>query len=138
MGETLLLELLPLPAPSIMAGPFLYSELFPGGRKEYETSILPRRIKTLRYLVETYRPRFVICYGRTNWQRYRELFDLHDEPEQLIAPRSRAVVGRYGETVVALTPFFDDPYFPHTAIKAVGERIIAAQQEIGRRGQGVN
>ncbi len=128
-GETLLIELLPLPASSTVDWPPLYNERFPGQRTEYYEQTLPKRIDRLRALVDEYHPRIVICYGRANWAHYRSIFNLQGLGEEVVAGGVKALAGRYGSTVVAFTPFFDYRYFPHVAIEAVGTRVAKLMGE---------
>jgi hypothetical protein len=74
-GNTLLAELMPIPKPKIER--WDYEELIPqfASRKEYYETIKPWRVKYLRGLIEEHRPKIVICYGKTFWGYFQELFE---------------------------------------------------------------
>jgi len=72
-GNTCLLELLPLPSPSV--GDWLYGEhsALPSlrSRQQYVHYIAPRRISSLRTRISDHRPRAVVFYSR-NYQAWWE------------------------------------------------------------------
>jgi len=125
-GETLLLELLPLPAPHMADWPDAYTERFQN-REDYGQFMRSKRIEILRDLVEKYRPTIVMCYGRSYWQYYRQIFALEGAPEDTVGQRTKAIVTQGEGTIVALTPFFGYRYFPQMAIGEVGAKILARQ-----------
>ena len=69
-GETLLGEVMSLPASSI--GDWPYSGLFEN-RDVYWSAVWPKRRKTWRELIQNYQPRFIVTYGKRYWDAYREL-----------------------------------------------------------------
>ncbi len=123
-GETLLLELLPLPAPRIADWPDAYMERFQNW-SDYEQHVLTKRAVTIRDLVQKHHPQAVICYGRHYWRHYRDIFNLGSASEDTVGHNTRILVAQYERTIIALTPFFDYRYFPHMAIGEVGSRILA-------------
>jgi len=79
-GDSLLVELLPLPSPSLQVWP--YAELGLGTRAEYQKRCLPDRIQLLADLWRSSHigPRVAIAYGRSYWRHYRKVFGLSEEP----------------------------------------------------------
>jgi len=79
-GDTLLVELLPLPSPSLQDWP--YAGLGVGTRVEYQRRWLDPRIDLLARLwrESTTTPRVAVAYGRSYWKHYRRVFSLptHD------------------------------------------------------------
>jgi hypothetical protein len=73
-GRTLLVELMPIPKPSLMA--WGYQQLIPqfATREHYYRVVKPRRINYLRRLLREHSPSVVICYGKSYWSDYKELF----------------------------------------------------------------
>ncbi len=69
-GETLLGEVMPLPASSI--GDWPYVGLFVN-RDVYWSEVWPKRRKMWRELIQKYQPRFIVAYGKRYWDAYREL-----------------------------------------------------------------
>lgn len=78
VGDTALLELLPLPAPSVAAWPYAslaptHSELT--DRQTYRATHAPRRLETLQRLIRRAMPQAVVCYGlqyRAAWASLSE------------------------------------------------------------------
>ena len=73
-GDTCLLELMPLPAPSISS--WIYGEIsnlpYLASRKKYREHVTPLRIAHLQNRVRHYRPKAVIFYGsgyNSHWKR---------------------------------------------------------------------
>lgn len=85
-GDTLLVELLPLPSPSVQDWP--YEELGVGTRAEYQRRWLPSRTELLARLwrESPTTPRVAVAYGRSYWDHYRSVFGLHGQTgEPLVA-----------------------------------------------------
>src|SRR5205814_39705 len=62
-----------------------------------------KRVEMLHELISRHAPRFVFCYGKSNWDHYREVFrEASFEP----VLDGRVELARLEESVVALTPFF--------------------------------
>jgi hypothetical protein len=78
VGDTLLVELLPLPSPSLQDWP--YEGLGVGTRREYQRRWLSQRIDLLARMwrESSTRPRVAIAYGRSYWKHYRKIFGLPD------------------------------------------------------------
>lgn len=77
---TCLLELMPLPAPSI-ASAWLYGELSESPelqtRQAYFAAISPKRKSTLAALIRKHRPRNVVFYGKSYFQEWNEIAGEH-------------------------------------------------------------
>jgi len=69
-GETLLGEVMPLPASSI--GDWPYAGLFET-RDVYWSAVWPKRRKMWCELIQNYQPRFIVAYSKRYWNAYREL-----------------------------------------------------------------
>ena len=69
-GETLLGEVMPLPASSI--GEWPYAGLFENWDVYWSVVWLKRR-EMWRDLIQSYQPRFIVIYGKRYWDAYREL-----------------------------------------------------------------
>lgn len=111
-SDTLLTELLPVPTSRHRTWPAGYRELL--GYETYEAyraDQMPRRKEMLRRLLDRHRPRYVFCYGNSDWPEFKDLFP--DVPpagwkEQVTEPihgaRPQAFqVARNGEAMVVLT-----------------------------------
>ena len=97
--ETFLTELMPLPCPNIREWP--YTSICPS-RVEYNAMVRPGRIMWLRSAIDSFKPSFVICYGKGNWPIHREIFHgIHFDPEL----NSQILVGEKGETTILLLRF---------------------------------
>ncbi len=106
-GETLLLELLPLPKPGANYWPESYVSLGFESRMTYEERIRPLRIQLLRQLVTTNdpQPKYLFCYGRRNYGYYRDLVGDYDWDEKPLMG-TQIWIKRLNATWVVLTPFF--------------------------------
>ena len=100
-GETLLVELMPIPKPSV--GAWEYAELLPqfGSREEYYQRVKPRRLAYLQGLIRENRPRMVVGYGKGYWVEYQALFSDVD-----FAAQGPFMVGRKPGLTVLLTDHF--------------------------------
>ncbi len=99
-GETLLTEILPLPALSVSDWPMAYQQKW-ATKESYRQEVLPERIKTLRDLFEANHPRYVFCYGKGHWEHYKKVF-----PEVEPALDGFVELATIGSSKVILTPFF--------------------------------
>ena len=98
-GDTFLTELMPLPCPNSKVWP--YESICPT-RKEYNAMVRPGRIRWLRSEIATFKPRFVICYGKGNWRYHKEIFsDVEFKPEL----NEKIQVGKDGVSTILLIPF---------------------------------
>jgi hypothetical protein len=96
-----LIEMLPLPAPSL--GQWPYDTIFPDfpSRESYRIDQLPKRIDLIkRHLA--YGPKLVVAYGSAYWPNYKALFPGVGQ-WQSAAPFQ---VGRGQHSTVILTPHF--------------------------------
>lgn len=93
--DSLLVELLPLPSPSLHDWP--YEGLGVGSRRDYQRRWLPSRIELLGRLWREAptSPRVAIAYGRSYWEHYRSIFGLR---------------GRSSETIVTEDPTWAEGY----------------------------
>lgn len=71
--STFLLELMPIPKPSIKSW---YKDLFPqySSSDEYYEIERPRRIEIIKKLIKDNKPSVVIAYGKAYWDHYKLLF----------------------------------------------------------------
>lgn len=74
-GNTLLTELMPIPKPKISK--WGYENFIPqfSSRKDYYQQVKPRRVKYLRNLIDQYKPKVIIGYGKGFWTEYKSLFE---------------------------------------------------------------
>ena len=96
-------EILPLPKKSINDWP--YGNIF-DSPKDYFKKIFPIQLTSIRseYKSANPKPQFVFCYGKTYWNRHREVF----EPVTFSPAMNDAIrLGRNRHTVFILTNFFD-------------------------------
>ncbi len=104
-GPAALLELLPLPAPSIGSWP--YRELadrmpYLRDRASYVGHVLPGRVHRFSQLVTQYQPAAVVCYGLGYIEHWKAVFAV-PLTEITIAER-RCFGGRLGRTRVLVVP----------------------------------
>lgn len=59
---------------------------------------MPHRVKYLRHLLNEYRPKTVVCYGKGCWQKYQELFD-----KDRFSQHGPFMVAQHQDTCVILT-----------------------------------
>ncbi len=99
-GNSLLLELLPLPKPNVKS--WDYSLSFPEyvDVAAYRNAIVPQRIALISILVAKHKPRIIVAYGKEYWGYYRQIMSAVEFSE-----RSGFSVGSMGETTMILTHF---------------------------------
>lgn len=114
-GETLLGELMPLPASGM--GHWPYGALFPD-RRAYEKAIWPRRQRLWQALLARHNPRFLIAYGKAYWPRYRAL--LGESGWRSLAG-GRVLHKTFSGTEVFLTPFLGNGAFGRRDVAAILE-----------------
>lgn len=118
-GDTLLGELLPLPAPHTSDWPTRYRHWY-RDREEYGAAEYPRRQRMWRDLIQTHRPKYVCCYGNGNnneqWTRYRSLFDAADWKP---LASGRVQTAKCGPTTAYLLPFLGQGQLRLTDLHAV-------------------
>lgn len=100
-GETLLTELLPLPALGL--GHWIYEDW--ASREVYTREILPIRQQQLRQLINTYKPRYMLAYGSQYHPYYKHLLPT-DTNWIKLADTKRIEIGYNGQTAFVLMPFF--------------------------------
>ncbi len=100
-GQTLLVELMPIPKSSI--GAWGYEELIQqySSREDYYRKVKPRRLTYLRGLIGENHPQIVVGYGKSYWPEYRALFE-----DLKFAPRDQFSVGQAAGLTVVLTDHF--------------------------------
>lgn len=122
-GNTLLGELLPLPAPGTGAWPALYREWYPD-RDTYGEIEYPRRARMWRDLIERHEPKVVCCYGRgtanAQWARYQALFETS---EWRSLASGRVLTADWSTTTVYLLPFFGQGQLRLSDLQAVIEDV---------------
>lgn len=120
-GETLLAEILPLPAPRSSVWPEIYKQKWQT-RREYEREVRPERIRLLETLVREHKPALVVGYGKTNWDTYEQLTPGVEWVSEKVE-RTAVRHGRFGSTSVVLT------YGPTSRpMNASAERTVVARR----------
>ncbi len=132
-GDTLLLEMLPLPAKKATDWPDQYRSRFPS-RLAYEEEMLGKRISIVRDLVFNHRPQVVFCYGERYWSRYEAIFSLRDVEPYHYTVKTKQYSAKIGvwenNTVVVLTPFFVPYKLPNRELGNLMKRVETVQLEI--------
>jgi len=100
-GTSLLCELLPIPKPSINDWGYENFISQYSSRDEYYQVVKPRRVKFFQNLINEYRPKAVIGYGKKYWKDYQALF-----PNIKFFKRGQFLVARDTNFVVVLTDHF--------------------------------
>ena len=100
-GETLLLEVMPFPCPSL--SDWNYPNVLPQyrSREECHSDLRPQRLSFLRRLVEVHEPKVVITYGGNDKQPFRNLFT-----DWSIQRGALFDVGMRGNTLIILSKHF--------------------------------
>lgn len=100
-GQTLLVELMPIPKHDI--GAWGYEELIPQfkSHEDYYRQVKPRRLAYLQTLLREHCPRVVIGYGKNYWPEYQSIF-----PSMVFSARGQFVLGLSQNTRVLLTDHF--------------------------------
>jgi hypothetical protein len=104
-GPVALLEMLPLPSPSLGSWP--YSELanlvpYLRDRASYVANVLPARVQRLGRLVQQHEPAAVVCYGLSYTEYWSSVFAVPLEAVTLA--ERRCLSGRVGRTQVLVAP----------------------------------
>lgn len=99
-GNSLLLELLPIPKPSMSA--WDYPLTFPEypDVAAYRRDVIPRRIELVSQLVIDHLPRVIVAYGKEYWPYYRQILS-HAQ----FSERNGSLTGVRGDTLMILTHF---------------------------------
>lgn len=140
-ADTLLTELLPVPTNRHGTWPEGYSELLGySSLEEYRRDQLPRRRKLLHELFRSHPPEVVFCYGRGDWDEFKEVFDgipktrwseVKSSPPSGAKPQAFQIATD-GRTVVVLTNHFGGrgAHFSRQHIPAVVDAIRESQCEL--------
>jgi len=132
-GDTLLLEMLPLPAKKTTDWPDQYKSRFPS-RLAFEEEMLGKRISAIRGLASEHRPRVVFCYGERYWSRYEAIFSLRDVESYHYMVKTKSYTAKLGiwenSTVVVLTPFFVPYKLPNQELGNLAEHVETMQQAL--------
>ncbi len=100
-GQTLLVELMPIPKHDI--GAWGYEKLIPQfkSREEYYRQVKPRRLAYLQTLLHENKPQKVVGYGKSYWDEYKALF-----PGMHFARLGQFEVGKSDGQKIVLTDHF--------------------------------
>jgi hypothetical protein len=100
-GDTLLLELMPLPMRA--DDDWGYETLIPryASREAYYAAVKPQRIDAIKNLIAQYLPRVVVAYGKSCWDEYKSLF-----PNATWSDVGQFRIGRNKNTLAVLTDQF--------------------------------
>lgn len=113
-GDTCLLELLPLPSPSTTH--WIYGEHSDldvlRDRATYRTLIAPKRITTLREMIDAYAPRYVVFVGLSYVPHWNSVagIDLPTRPERPVTSpggRTRMVISRHPSSFGVTNGYFE-------------------------------
>jgi hypothetical protein len=99
-GETLLLELMPLPKVHHQAWPYEEFLLQFQSLEDYYRLIKPKRVKYVMRLIAKHNPKAIVCYGKRFWPDYCSLF-----PGRRFSPSDSFQVSN-GAPLVMLTDHF--------------------------------
>jgi len=97
-GETLLVELMPIPKKAI--NDWGYEKIMPQftSSKNYYDVVRPMRITLLQKIISSQEPRLILCYGKKYWKDYKQLFSTTQ-----FATNDKFEVGHSETTLVVLT-----------------------------------
>ena len=96
LGDTCLLELLPLPSPSI--GQWLYAQCsqlpYLKDRETYKQECITSRIAHLKDRINQYKPKAVIFYGLSYQEYWKQIagVDFYQSPEKIHAVRNESTL----------------------------------------------
>lgn len=104
-AQTFLTELLPLPKPRADQWNEFY-QLTMGfkGIDDYKKLILPNRKQILRQMLLNYEPKYLLCYGESNFDHYKDLASVHSSLWEKIS-ETRFEITSKGKTLIILSPF---------------------------------
>lgn len=110
-GNTLLIEILPLPKASKNSWPDFYKKYFLS-RKKYESRITKYRIKLLQEKISENKPKYIIGYGKSKWGVYKSLFpNLEFNRFNNLNKKRHFEIAQFSGTKVVLTSFFGNGQF---------------------------
>ena len=98
-------NLFPLGKPRLNEWPGHYQELFglgPLDQERYKLIVRKKRFPLIRDFQSRHRPQATICFGKTCWTEFEDLFDLWDGPAD---PESDGSIRLYSEKRTMLVPF---------------------------------
>jgi hypothetical protein len=124
-GDTLLLELLPIPKRSIDT--WGYEDLFPmyPDKRSYEVEQLPLRKQMISNLIGQHRPKLVVAYGKDYWGHYKELIT----PAQF-QDVNGFPVGQNSDTTMILTHFWTSRSMNNRMIPLVDTAIAVCGESL--------
>jgi len=98
-GESLLAEMLPYPRPK--GSDWLYGRFGRFTTREaYENTMLPKRTHLLRTVLSESSRELIVCYGRSHWTNFRDLFDVTWTTDRKFS------IAQEGETRIVLARHF--------------------------------
>ena len=136
-GDTLLLEMLPLPAKKFSQKPSDWPNQYKSRFSDpftYSEEMLGKRIPIMRDLAYEHRPRVVFCYGEGYWPHYEAIFPLRDIDVYHYTVKTKSYAAKIGvwedSTVVVLAPFFVPFKLPNRELGKVAERVETMQRTL--------
>lgn len=122
-GSTFLVELSPVPAPSIRRA--RWTQIYGKRLKENREDLIKKRIKELRGIIAVYKPKYLFAYGETYWKHYCKIARLKEsEFENVNGTKGRAKVGCISKTTVVLLPFLNNRRFGIKNAKKIMSRLL--------------
>jgi hypothetical protein len=98
-------NLYPLGKPRLSQWPAHYQQLFglgPADQERYKLIVRKRRFPLIRSFHQRARPQATICFGKTCWNEFEDLFDLWEGPAD---PESDDNLRSYAARRILLVPF---------------------------------
>lgn len=124
-GSSCLIELLPLPSPSI--SDWLYGEYsslaYLQTRKAYRQQVIPDRIEKIQRLIQQYHPQTVMFYGLDYHEYWQSISG--SELEEIYIDQFRTYVGRYSHTKFIVTQHPASRGITNTYFEQVGQNFIS-------------
>jgi hypothetical protein len=99
-GNSLLLELLPIPKPNMAA--WDYPLTFPEypDVESYRSVLIPQRIDLISQLVRLHQPKVIVAYGKEYWPHYRQIIN-----DAAFTEHNGFPTASQGDTLMILTHF---------------------------------
>jgi len=142
-GDTLLLEMRPLPAKKFSRKPSDWPEQYKSRFTTpyaYEEEMLGKRIPIIRDLAYKHRPHVVFCYGEGYWPHYEAIFPLRDVASYHYTVKTKQYTAKIGvwenNTVVVLAPFFVPFKLPNRELGNLAERVEIMQHALAKANGG--
>ena len=121
-GSHALLELLPLPAPG--TGSWSYDRWtdlpYLASRQTYQSTVMPRRVASLRSLLAEHQPPIMLCYGVGHFEQWQAVAGMELRPSQACG-RSVWFTNRAGTTFAVV---------PHPTARGVTNELFV---DVARR-----